>query len=550
MSKAQLLFKRAAGFILVLGLCLPLGGVTQARAADSADFKVQEGGFYKDVFDQNLYYEGMQFLDFGRLWRMISRKKTRAANLNAYDEVPDSTFFVNRHARKRLSAAELESGRRETPGPDLSRPLTVTQGIFVKVNPAFYVRDAKGDEYLLKFDPIGYPELSTSAEVVANRFFHALGYNVPQTDIFFFAESQMVPAPDAVTYDDSGFKRPLTRERLADYLLFIPRLPDGRFRAVAIKTPAGEDKGTFHFQGRRKNDPSDPVPHELRRDLRAVQVFGSWVGYDDMRESNTQDRLTEENGQKVLKHYLMNFASALGAGEEESKTPMITHEYLFDYEEATKAYLTLGLWQKPWQKRIMEAGEKSDVSPAIGYFDNRYFDPGKFKFMLPQYVFKDLSRADAFWAAKTILAFSDDDIRAVTRAGKYTKDSDAAYVAKTLAERRDLIAKYWFEKSAPLDAFDVAGGKLVFTDLAADHKLRPSEGTVYLVDVLVQNGKKAKKIDSTEVSSPSIDLQNWLSRHESIVLRIRVKRSGSTQAGPYVLVELNTGGIVRIEHQD
>ena len=40
-----------------------------------------------------------------------------------------------------------------------------------------------------------------------------------------------------------------------------------------------------------------------------------------------------------------------------------------------------------------------------------------------------------------------------------------------LRERRDKIARYWFERIAPLDFFDVADGALRFHDLAVDTRL-------------------------------------------------------------------------------
>jgi len=119
---------------------------------------------------------------------------------------------------------------------------------------------------------------------------------------------------------------------------------------------------------------------------------------------------------------------------------------MIDYGEATKAFLTLGWWEKPWQKRWMESDERITKSPAVGYFDNRYFDAGKFKTQLPYFAFKDLSRADGFWAAKIIMSFTDDDIRSIVETGKYSDPEDAEEVANVLIERRDLIGKYWFDQ--------------------------------------------------------------------------------------------------------
>ena len=48
--------------------------------------------------------------------------------------------------------------------------------------PGLLVADAR-NSYLLRFDPPGFEELATGAEMVASRFFHALGYHVGENYI-------------------------------------------------------------------------------------------------------------------------------------------------------------------------------------------------------------------------------------------------------------------------------------------------------------------------------------------------------------------------------
>ena len=559
MSKAAHLFEnrpmkigqkhRGSKQILIGAVAVLLFFPASARAGESAEYKKNETGLYRDVFDQNMYYEGTQYLHLERLYRDLFHKRIRSANVNPFDEVPDSTFFTNRHARKRLSESELERGPHQTDGLDLSGPLTVIRGKFEGLHPGFFVRDAHGDEYLLKFDPVDNLELSTSAEIVASRFYHAIGYNVPQYTIDLIEPEKFVPAPDATIYDDTGFKKKLTAERLAEYLLFIPQDSQGRYRASVSKILPGENKGYFSFHGRRKEDPDDPVPHRERREIRALQVFSSWLNNYDVRESNTLDMLVEENG-PVLKHYLIDFNTAFGSGTVEGKPPMVTYEHMFDYGETLKAFLTLGWWEKPWQRRWREAGEKITASPAVGYFDNRYFDPGKYKIQLPHYAFKDITRADGFWAAKIIMTFSDDDIRAMVKAGEYTDPKDAETLAKILMERRDIIGRYWFEKTNPLDEFDVSDNRLVFKDLAVEYDFAPKEGNLYRIDVIAKNGKRGKKIATHEVQTPSVNLEDWLAQNEGVDLLIRTLRPGSSKPGPYVLVELSRQGVAGIHHED
>ncbi|MBI3312725.1 MAG: hypothetical protein HYZ83_00630 [Candidatus Omnitrophica bacterium] len=557
MLKAARLFKKkqtvpgtfGAWPLLVLLLAFPFSANAQS---ETAQFKKQEGGFYRDVFDQNIYDDQTAYLHLERLYRKISRHPMRAGNINEYDEVPDSAFFTNRHARSRLSESELQkgAGQSEAEGPDLSGNLTVTNSRFDGLLPTFVVTDAKGDEYLLKFDPVDTPELTTSSEIIAARFYHALGYNVPQNSIIKFEGSKLVPAEQATMMDDSGFKRKLTAEKLQEYVLFLPQEMDGRLRASATRSLEGSDKGFFHFKGRRKNDPNDAVDHSGRREIRALRVFSAWLNNSDVRESNTAERVLTENGQEILKHYLVDFNASLGSAGDGTKPPMFSHEYLFDYGEGFKAFISLGWWEKPWQKRWREAGEKVTHSPAVGYFDNRHFNPGRFKTQLPYYAFKDLTRADAFWAAKTLLTFSDDDLRAMVKAGELSEAQDEDYLVKTLAERRDMIAQYWFERTNPLDEFDVKDGKLVFKDLAIERGFASAEGTVYHVSVYPKRKGQASRMASRKIETTSLDLENWLDSAKALTLVIRTRRAGSAKKTPVVLVEVTPQGVGGIIHED
>ncbi|OGW77884.1 MAG: hypothetical protein A2Z83_02335 [Omnitrophica bacterium GWA2_52_8] len=402
----------------------------------------------------------------------------------------------------------------------------------------------------MKFDSLENIELNSSAEVITSRIFHAAGYNVPQYTIAEFPPSKLVPDPSATIYDDSGFKKPLTQEKLEEYLLFLPQTEAGKLRASAGKILEGDVRGNFSFSGRRKNDPEDLVNHLDRREIRALRIFASWLNNNDMRESNTLDVIRYENGTQTLTHYLIDFNSSLGAAAKGPKPPMFGHEYMADYGETTKAFFGLGLWEKPWQKRWREAGEQVDQSPAVGYFDNRYFDPGEYKTQLPYFAFKDLTLADGFWAAKIILAFTDEDIRTIVKMGQYSNAADAGYIAKTLIERRDLLGQYWFRKANPLDNFEINGNKFVFDDLAVKHNFVPQAQREYQAQVIGKSGGRGTRITTLDSKSAEFDLENWLDEYEEVHLLIRSQHPQNRDWGSFVLVKVSRDGVLGILHQD
>jgi len=445
-----------------------------------------------------------------------------------------------------------------TEGPDPSGHWSITKGKFEGVTPGFFIQDEKGDRYLLKFDPMDYVELATGAEVVASRFMYALGYNIPQYTIVRFKKDQLVIVPDAKVYDDNGFQRKLTPERLEAFLLFLPETVDNFYRASASRILEGKILGPMPFQGRRREDPDDSIDHIDRREIRALQVFASWLNNYDTRESNSLDVLETENGKDRIKHYLIDFNSALGARPAGPKPPTFGHEYLFDYGETLKAILSLGLWKKPWQKRWDEAGREV-ANPTAGYFDNRYFDPGRYKTQLPYFPFKDLTRSDGFWAAKQIVKFTDEEIRQIVSTGEYSDPKAQETIAQTLIERRDLIGRYWFKQANPLDDFQLFesgnGYELRFEDLAVRYHFEPEGASTYRLDVVAPEGKKGQHLAQEDLQSPTIPLRSeWLSAHSSLDLLIRTRRREKEAWSPFVRVEIRSENgrprVAGIFHQD
>ena len=549
------MLKRAHLFNFLTVVLLLTTGLPIFAETASTHYSKRESGLYKDIFDQNIYYEGTQYLHLERFYNDLFGIRKRALDVNAYDEVPDSSFFTNRHGRKNMSIEELKKGPAVNDGP--SGKLTITKGKFQGVTPGFFVQDEKGDKYLLKFDPMDYVELPTGAEVITSRFMHALGYNVPQYTLAYFKKDNLGIEPGAKVYVESGFRKKLTQERLDEFLLFVPETSKGLIRASASLIFKGQILGPMPFQGRRKEDPEDQIDHKDRREIRALQVFSSWLNNNDTRESNSLDVVETGNGGKI-RHYIFDFNSSLGARPVGPKTPEFGHEYLFDYGETLKTILSFGFWKKPWQKRWDEAGREVKY-PSIGYFDNRHFDPGKFKTLLPYYPFKDLSRADGFWAAKQIMAFTDDDIKAIVSTGDFSDDAARDHLVQTLIERRDLIGRYWFDQANPLDDFQLSKNgdsyELRFEDLAVRHGFESADNTRYQIDVIGKKGRKGYRLAREESKTNSLTIRpEWLDHYPSIDLLIRTVRNGKKGWSPFVRVEIpsHEAGphIAGIVHQD
>ncbi len=471
----------------------------------------RETAFYREFFDRIFYEPFAQLLRFDRIAERLTFRKYEALDINPFDEVPDSGFFANRNGRDPLSLADLKRGPEKGSGPNPGGPWRVIKGKLEGVSTGLFIEDQAGERYLLKFDPKDNPEMATSAEIISHKFFHAFGYHVAEYYLVRFNPDILTLDPKATYYNEDGFKKRLTQEALAELLERVPKFKGGVVRASASKLLAGS-KGYMDFEGRRKSDPADLIPHEDRRSIRALRVFGSWLNHYDLREGNTLDRVEVEDGKAFLKHYLIDFGSTLGSAADHPKVPVAGYEYIVDWYEVGKAAPTLKIVEKPWEKKWDELNRQI-AYPALGYFDNSQFDPEEWKTQMPYEVFDRLTLGDAFWATKILMAFSDEEIRSVVETAEFSDPENARILSEILIARRDIVGQYWFSRVTPLDRvrlFDMEDGtyQVRFSDLRVQYGFAQS-GNVRYRYRLVAPGQEGKYQESEAPSisfrAPSLD---------------------------------------------
>jgi hypothetical protein len=249
-----------------------------------------------------------------------------ALNVNAWDEVPDSAWFVNRLGRRAVSVEELLEG---APGVaprsgkwEVNR--LKTQGY----TPGVRFRDSAGEGFVLKLDLAVAPERNSAADKIGSLLMHAAGYYAPQNTIVVFRPEDLVLAADARFEDLLGRRRPMTQNDLDAVLSTLHRREDGTIRALASHYLPGVPKGPFPYWGTRNDDPNDLIPHELRRELRGFRVIASWFNHVDVKEVNTLDVFVQKNGGGHLRHYLIDFGSTMGSGDFMNGPKRVGHEYL------------------------------------------------------------------------------------------------------------------------------------------------------------------------------------------------------------------------------
>ena len=394
----------------------------------------------------------------------------RAMNLNTIDEVPDSDWFTNRVGAIELTTDDVVRGPNRGLPPDPSRWVVIRQKSG-GVHPGVTAMDAKGDTWFIQFDPASNPEGATAALEIATKIFWALGYNQVETFLTTFDPKRVQIDPHATVRRPSGARTRFTHDDLNAVLEQSARKSDGTYRIVAGRLLPGEVLGSFRFEGTRPDDPNDLVAHEHRRELRALRVFGAWTNLTDLKAMNTLDTLVAENGRTIVKHYLQDVGSTFGMCNDVHEWDL-SWEYFYQADTTMRRLLSFGFALSPWQTvQYVEY-------PSIGKFEGDRFNPKTWRPQTPTTAYMEMRDDDAFWAARRVLAFSDEMIRAAVHTGEFSDPRAEAHLAAVLAQRRNKVIRTYLTAINPIVSPSLdENGTLTFDNAAvAADVARPPAG--------------------------------------------------------------------------
>jgi hypothetical protein len=392
----------------------------------------------------------------------------RAGDINTIDEVPDSSWFTNRILARPISPAEVARGPVSGPPPAQGKWIIVRSKA-AGAAPGFTLEDAHGQTWFASFDARDYPDAATGAVVVANKLFWTLGYWQAENLVASLRPEDLTIRDGVTIRVPNGHRRPMKHSDVDAVLRQAHRSADGTYRMVVARQLPGRVLGGFKYFGIRPDDPNDLVPHEHRRVLRALKVFGAWTNLTDMKASNTLDTVVPEDGHGVIRHYLQDVGSTFGTGALGPRDWDDGWEYLYEGSTLAKRLLSGGLYIQPWQTA------DDDTPAATGRFEGKVFDPTTWKPHSPTAAFLTARADDNFWAARRVAAFTDDMIRT----GQYHDDKAADALADVLIQRRDKIAQTYLAAVNPLVDFALdQSGLLTFTNAAVAAHLagEPADG--------------------------------------------------------------------------
>jgi hypothetical protein len=393
----------------------------------------------------------------------------RAQNINTIDEVPDSNWFTNRILARPVSIEEAVKGPIVGDGP-APPPWTIIRPKEAGAAPGFLMKDSNGTDWFVSFDAKDQPEAATSSIIVANKIFWTLGYWQVENHLITIRPGDLKIAESARMKLTNGKNRPMRQSDL-DNVLRRSEITNGAYRAVAGRQLPGTVLGGFKYVGTRPDDPNDIVPHEHRRELRALKVFGAWTNLVDMKAGNTLDTIVQEGGKSVVRHYLQDVGSTFGTGALLPREYDEGWEYLFEGPPLKKRLYTFGFYLRPWQTADYKE------YPSIGRFEAEAFDPTVWKPRVPTAAFTHALPDDDFWAARRVMAFSDEMIRAIVKTGRFSDAAAEKHLADMLIARRDKIGKAFLPAVNPLVGFAFDGsGTLTFINAATAAGADPSPG--------------------------------------------------------------------------
>ena len=393
----------------------------------------------------------------------------RSVNVNAWDEVPDSSWFVNRNHRRPLSLTALRRGGARSAGPSLLAPWRVRWAASTRAGLRIAMTDERGANYELSFDAPGHPRLATTAELVSTLLLHALGYHVPVRHLVLFMPNQLRLTSASRWRGRDGRRRRrdprLDGQRLRRHFSLVPRLRDGSLRAVATRVDGCKRLGPFPWRGRRPDDPNDYVDHQRRRELRGLLPVAAWLNLTTITHEVGQDCYQSSARPRTVTHRLWSLRGALGSTRRGHPKPLWEgFAPRLSIHRMLRRLFTLGIAASPWRRLGPKRRKQLARWPGLGWFPGALFSAKHFEPRITNAAFDAAKGRDLFWGGRLVASVTPAQIRAVVGEAMLPA-AEAERLIQTLLARRRAVLRQALGRHAPLTDFQLRGQSLCVTDL-------------------------------------------------------------------------------------
>jgi hypothetical protein len=333
-------------------------------------------------------------------------------------------------------------------------------------------------------------------------------------------------AEDATVKVASGKRRRMTMGDVNNMLRRSARNADGSYRVIASKALEGKPLGGFRLYGTRPDDPNDVIPHEHRRELRGYYVFSAWLNHVDIKSLQSLDTLIKDGGKSYVRHHLLDFSSALGSGSIHPRQYWEGFEYLVEHSgHIGKDIVTFGATVEPYRTA------KFCEAPSIGRMlaDNKEWNPDKWYPRAPNAAFLRARLDDKFWAARRVVAFTEEMIRAGIQSGQFNDPEAENFLVQALVERRDAIGRTYLTAINPIiDPKLSNDGMLTFENAAVQGGYAQSPGQYQAIWYRFDNNTRgAVRIDGTAGTAQGVQAPAGLPQEAGAFIKVEISANSA-----------------------
>ncbi|NJK88388.1 MAG: hypothetical protein HC923_02655 [Myxococcales bacterium] len=459
------------------------------RVDDRRPFAPAPKSFYSPFIWDGANYT--VFRPLSQFWKFETGRQ--ALDVNAIDEVPNSSWFTNRIGAKPTAPEEVHRGACADADDEPKLPWTVVGGKPDGANPGFQVKDGRGTRMLVKVDGVLQPERATAADVLGALLFHSAGYWVPCNRVVFVRKEDMTLEDGAVVKRTNGSVEPLTQETIDKIMQKATEVEPGLYRVSVSEFISGKPIGPWRYEGVRKDDYNDSIPHEERRSNRGMRLLAAWIDHVDTRQENTMLAWigTSDDGMGFTRHYRIDFGDALGliAGPE-YVPPRLGHVGYFDLGTMAEDFVTLGLIDRPWHdKKLGKAGL------PLGYYRDEPFDFDPWQPGYPNPAFDRADESDLAWMARILARFTPQHIDALVDRGRLSNAVVAEELRRILRVRREKMLERYLSKLSPLTWPELRKGRLCLQDLMTWTRLRDRASREYEATLVSEEARRPEILD-------------------------------------------------------
>lgn len=435
------------------------------------------------------YYSGlmadgadkMAFYPLAQMW--LVPLPGEAVNVNALDEVPNSSWYQNRIGVHDYTPEQAAAGACGDAPP--LQPVGKWRVSGAKpngANPGFFIKAADGQRYLLKFDGPKQPMRATSADVVGSKIYWLAGYHTPCNMVVYFPEDIFEIAEDATAENEYGEKVPMQQHHVDAVLEKAYRLKNGLLRASASRFVSGRPIGPFRYEDTNTADPNDVVPHQDRRELRGSMILAAWINHFDSREQNTLNVWTKEEEREFITHYIIDWGDSFGGRwPHDDISRRLGRSYYLDFQHVFVDLVTLGLYPRVWNDLKL-----NDVD-TFGYLDGPTFTASEWRGGYPNPAHDRMTPNDALWMVRILSRITPAHLRAMLEEARYPDPRLTEAIFRLLLQRRQRIFEEYLTQYVPLTGFALARRgedddrrqSLCFEDLALKHGVADPTITSY-----------------------------------------------------------------------